>query len=632
MPTSILDRLEKEILIGDGAIGTLLYSRGVPLNVCYDELNVSRSDLVSQVHQDYIQAGADIIETNTYGANRFKLAKFGLEKRLAEINWQGARLAKKVAEGSQRKTGRSVFVAGSVGPVLAVSGTGEGISDDEMRAAYREQIGSLLEGGVDVIIFETFTHLSELSLALEVFQNLHTCPVFCSLSVSDSGVTADGKIVSEAFVALRAAGADVVGLNCHIGPLATLHVLEKVPVDNQTRIGVWPNAGHPEFHDGRYFYFAAPEYFGNLASQFVAQGARIVGGCCGTTPETIAAIAQAVRGLKPVTKKALKVPARPISQTIFVSERPSRPIQQRPVAPLHQTILETIQQRTLIVVEFDPPRTLGAEDKFFAGSRALKEAGVDAITLADNSLAILRTSNMAMGCLIKERVGVLPLLHLSCRDRNLIGTQSELLGYHALGIDHVLALTGDPAKTGDHPGATSVYDLNSITLIALMKRMNEGFTLSGRELKGHTRFVIGCSFNPNVKNLSMQVQRLERKLEAGAQIIMSKPIFERAQAKQVYEAVKGYSAPMLLGVMPLLSGRNAEFLHNEVPGIIIPDSIRERMRGKEKEEGVRLGLEIARELAEEILTCFRGIYYITPMMRYDMTVELARFARGRRSV
>ncbi len=615
MSSPFLDRLAHEVLVGDGAIGTLLYER-VPqsgIDTCYEELNVTRPDFVAAIHRDYIAAGADLIESNTYAANRRKLAKFGLESRVAEINRAGARLAREAARGADRP----VYVAGSIGPLASISTTGEGMTPDEKRDAYREHIAALLEGDVDVIIFETFTKLSELRLVLDLFRSLSQIPVITSLAVSNTGATEDGVSASDAFFGLRTAGADIVGLNCHIGPLAALHVLETVAVDEKTSIAVFPNAGHPEFHDGRYFYFAVPEYFGRIAPQLVAQGARLIGGCCGTTPDTVAAIAKAVRGLKPVTRKTIAAP----KVSVMESGAP-------PVATGRESILDIIRKRALIVVEFDPPRTISANDKFIEGARALREAGADAVTLADNSLAIMRTSNLAMGSLIQERCGALPLLHLSCRDRNLIGTQSELLGMHALGIDHVLALTGDPAKTGDHPEATNVYDLNSIMLIALMKRMNEGFALSGRELKGRTRFVIGCTFNPNTKHLDIQIRRLVKKLEAGAQFIMSQPIFDPAQVKQVHDAVKGFGVPMLLGVMPLLNERNAEFLHNEVPGIQIPDGIRARMRGKEKEAGAREGVAIARELAVEVLTHFPGIYLITPMMRYDLTVALTQSIRA----
>jgi homocysteine S-methyltransferase len=288
--------------------------------------------------------------------------------------------------------------------------------------------------------------------------------------------------------------------------------------------------------------------------------------------------------------------------------------------------LDVIAKRTLIVTELDPPKTLQL-DKMFAGAKALKDSGTDAITLADNSLAIMRVSNVAVAHLLQQKTGIRPLLHLACRDRNLIGIQSELLGIHVLGMNHVLALTGDPAKTGDHPGATSVYDLNSVTLIQLMAQMNEGRTPSGRDLKERTRFVIGCSFNPNVKNLDVQLKRLERKLKAGAQYVMTQPIFDPNLAKVVHDATRSLGVPILLGVMPLLHSRNTEFLHNEVPGIVIPDRVRERMRGKEGEAGAREGLEIARQIAGEVLAHFKGIYLITPFLRFELTADLGAWIR-----
>jgi homocysteine S-methyltransferase len=603
--SKFLDQLSSGILIGDGAMGTLIYSRGIPLNVCYDELSVSQPDFIRRIHEEYIAAGAQMIETNTFGANRYKLARHGFDNRVNEINWKAARLAREVA-------GKEIFVAGSVGPIQIPADSEEAaiLNKEEL---FREQIGALLDGGCDVIMLETFTEVADLKMALRAHQTLTDKPVICSLSVTDEGFTQGGVFVADAFAQLQEAGADVVGINCLVGPRGAVAALTRVPVTPETRILVNPNAGRPELIDGRYVYLSTPEYCAEMSLQLVAQGARIIGGCCGTTPDHIRAIAQRLREARPVTSKVITITERPAA-------RPEK------LAPPQETILDIIKKRTLIVTELDPPRTLEFE-KIIEGSKALKAAGADSITLADNSLAVVRMSNVAMGALVKERVGIIPLIHVSCRDRNLIGTQSDLMGMAALGLDHVLAITGDPAKVGDAPEASSVYDLNSISLIELIAKFNQGFMQSGRQLKRATRFVTGCSFNPNVKNIDVQVKRLERKLKAGAQYVMTQPIFDRARAEETFHATKHFGVPVLVGVMPLLNARNCEFLHNEVPGIEIPQPVRDRMRGKEGPDGIKEGLAVAREVTTEILAHFKGIYLITPMVKYEMTAELSRFVR-----
>lgn len=602
-----LIRLRDGIVLGDGAIGTLLYQRGQPLNSSYDALNVSRPDVVSQVHLDYLTAGAQLIETNTFGANRIKLEKFGLAERVSEINQRGAELAVSLAHP------RGAFVAGSVGPLVADPAN---VSDLIKELAYREQVEALVAGGVDAIFLETFNRLDELVFALRIARSVTILPIIVSLSFGDDGHTADGLRITEAFGRLRTEGADVTGLNCHFGPTIAEKLLEELTVEPGELISVYPNAGRPNFYEGRYIYHPTPSYFADFVPKLVAQGARLLGGCCGTTPETIKAMAQVLPGLKPVEKKtALVIPK------VFTQPAP------RPPIPRSKTLLELASEKTLIVTELDPPKSLSLE-KLLDGARALKEAGTDFVTLADNSLAILRVSNMAAGFLVKEKTGAEPLIHLACRDKNLIGLQSELMGLHALGVNHVLALTGDPSKVGDHQEATSVYDVNSVGLIRTIKRLNEGFAANGRDLKSRTEFVIGCAFNPNARNIDSQVRKLEDKLKAGAQYVMTQPIFDPALAKVIYEKTQSLNVPVLVGVMPLLNSRNAEFLHNEVPGIVIPDSIRERLRGKEGEVGNAEGLAIARELCEAVLACFKGIYLITPLMRYDLTVELSRFVRS----
>jgi methionine synthase / methylenetetrahydrofolate reductase(NADPH) len=602
-----LDQLQKGLVLGDGAMGTLFYQRGEPFDACYDALNIQRPNVVRHIHLDYLRAGARLIETNTFGANRIKLEKFGLENQVELINRRGAELAVEMARPE------GAFVAGSVGPLVADPSITLDLA--VQKECFRQQVAGLAEGGVDVLFIETFSRVDALMVALEAARSSTELPIIASLSFSDDGHTADGYRINAAFEQLRSAGADVVGLNCHMGPVGAERLLQELFLRPGDLVSVYPNAGRPQYHEGRYIYHPTPQYFADYVPKLVAQGARLIGGCCGTTPETIQAMAQVIRNQTPVASK----PGRQVIEQVRTELR-SR-------TPTAETLLAVQRQRTLIVTELDPPKSLPL-DKMIEGARSLKESGTDFVTLADNSLAILRLSNVAAAYLIRERSGLEPVVHLACRDRNLIGLQSELMGMHALGLHHVLALTGDPAKMGDHPAATSVYDTNSIGLIKTIKRLNEGFAANGRDLKAKTQFTIGCAFNPNTRNLDSQVRKLEDKLKAGAQFVMTQPVFDPALIKATHERISSFGVPVLVGVMPLLNTRNAEFLHNEVPGISIPEAVRDRLRGKEGVEANEEGLAVARELCDLVLDYFKGIYLITPLMRFDLTARLSTAIRA----
>lgn len=616
--SAFLELLRSRVVLGDGALGTLLHQRGQPLHACYDALNLQHPELIQQVHREYLDAGAQLIETNTFGASRLKLEKFGLADQLGAINQRGAELAVALAHP------RGAFVAGSIGPLTADPSIT--LADEQRRQFYTEQCEALVRGGVDVLLIETFPRLDDLTHAIRAAKAASATPVIASLSFGDDGHTADGVRINEAFAQLRAAGADVTGLNCHFGPTIAEKLLQELAVREGDLISVFPNAGRPQYFEGRYLYHPTPQYFADFVPRLVAQGARLIGGCCGTTPETIAAMARVLPSVHLVRTKPATV-AVPETPRVFASA-PAPVTGAVPGTPSPSgTVLDVIRQRTLIVTELDPPKSLSL-DKLVEGSRELKAAGTDFVTLADNSLAILRVSNLAAGFLVKERTGLEPIIHLACRDKNLLGLQSELMGLHALGIHHVLALTGDPAKIGDHPAASSVYDVNSIGLIRTIKQLNDGVAANGRDLKARAQFIIGCAFNPNAKNVDSQVRKLEDKVKAGAHFVMTQPIFDPSLAKVTHEKTRHLGIPVLVGVMPLLNTRNTEFLHNEVPGITIPDAIRERMRGKEGAEGNAVGLAIAREFCDAVLEHFPGIYLITPLLRFDLTAELSRYVRS----
>ena len=604
----LLEELQNRLVCGDGAMGTMLLEDGVPMERCLEELCLSEPERVSKVHDAYVAVGAEVIETNTFGASRVRLDRFGFGEQTHEINASAASLALKAASA------RDVCVAGSIGPLGITADDAEARGIDR-AAVFREQITGLLEGGVNAIFLETFLDYEEIEIALKAKMELSRIPTLCSFAAEQEGRLASGLTLVEAFRKLTALGADVVGVNCLNGPQAMVHLLERLPLE--FLLSAYPNAGYPQYYEGRFIYYTSPGYFSKMAREMAAQGARLIGGCCGTTPRTIEAIAIALAELKPVRSK----PAR-------VRVEPAGPLPAKRIESTEESLIDQIKNgHRVIICELDPPKTLALE-KYFIGARALVEAGCDAITLADNSLAILRVSNLAIGAMLKERFGITPLLHMSCRDRNVLGLQSELLGMAALGMRHVLPLTGDPARAGDHPGAASVYDVNSVQLIAITKRMNEGFNHAGKSISAATRFVIGCTFNPNSRNLDAQVSRLERKIAAGAQYVMTQPVFDLRVLDAMTTRTQGLGIPIFTGVWPLLSGRQAEFLHNEVPGILVPDEVRSRMAGTEGDEGAARGLEIAREISKAALERFPGVYLITPFLRYSATVELAAFARS----
>lgn len=604
----LLDELQTRVVCGDGAIGTLLLDAGIPLERCFEELCLSEPERIRAIHEQYIAAGARVIETNTFGGNAVRLERFGLEGRAGEINRAAAQLACQAAQG------KDVCVAGSVGPlgITAEEATARGI--DRARC-FRDQISGLLEGGAQLIFFETFMDFEEMALALRTKNEMGDHLAICSFACAAEGRLSTGMVLEDAFKQLRELGARIVGINCMNGPHGMVQLLQRVSAEHP--LAAYPNAGYPKYHEGRFIYHAAPDYFAQSAREMVAEGARLIGGCCGTTPVQVAAIASAIAGLQAVKSKPVRVTAEPISR-VAAGQGSS----------VEESLLDRIARgKRVIICELDPPKTLALE-KFFTGAQALVQAGVDAITLADNSLAILRVSNLAMGAMLKERFGITPLLHMSCRDRNVLGLQSELLGMAALGMRHVLPLTGDPARVGDHPGAASVYDVNSVELIAIIKRMNEGFSQAGKAIKAETGFVIGCTFNPNARNLDSQVNRLERKVAAGAQYAMTQPVFDVGLVAEVKRRTEHAGIPIFIGVWPLLSGRQAEFLHHEVPGIIVPDFVRAEMAGREGAEGRARGVKLAKEISAAALEHFPGVYLITPFLHYETTTELAEFARG----
>lgn len=607
---SFLEKLKNQILIADGAMGTLLYSYGK--DSCLEELNLSQPDHIQSIHKAYIDAGADVIQTNTYAANYLKLQRYGLEDSVKEINTASVQLAKQAASGS------NTYVLGTIGGNRGIKP--DSISIEELKRSFREQLYCLLLEGVDGLLLETFYNLEELETILTIARKETKLPIIAQVSHQEPGFLQDRTPVNDALQRLEALGADVVGLNCRLGPHHMLLALEQVELPKHAFLSAYPNASLPAYTDGKFHYEGDADYFRNSARAFRSQGVRLLGGCCGTTPEHIKAFAAELKNSVPITEKIVKLKPK----RIIVDQLSP----QREFTPLH----EIVKERPSVIVELDPPRKLDTT-KFFEGAKALKEAGIDSITLADNSLATVRISNESLGYLVKEKLGMRPLIHIACRDRNIIGLQSHLMGLHTLGMNDVLAITGDPARVGDFPGASSVYDVSSFELIQMIKQLNEGLSFSGKDLGQKTSFSIAAAFNPNVRSVEKAVKRLEKKIQYGADYFISQPVFSEEKLIEVYENTKHLDAPIYIGLMPLTSSKNAEFLHNEVPGIKIADSIRNRMAmfNDNPEQAAREGIEITKSLIDTALDLFNGIYLITPFLRYELTAELALYTRQRAS-
>ncbi|QXE87198.1 bifunctional homocysteine S-methyltransferase/methylenetetrahydrofolate reductase [Geomonas nitrogeniifigens] len=621
-----LERIAQGVLIGDGAIGTMLYAKGVAPEANFEHLNLVRPELVLELHREYLAAGAQVIETNTFGANCAKLSAIGLGGKVAEINRKGAQIARSAVDG------RDLLVAGSIGPL----GRGKSeLSPEQVADCFRVQSAALAEGGVDLLILETFSELDELLAALAAAKETGL-PVVANLAFGEGGRLPGGTSAESAALRLAAAGADVVGANCGAGPLELLATVKRIAAVCPLPLAAYPNSGFPEYLDGRYIYRTTPEYFADRAEELVAAGASLVGGCCGTTPEHIRVMAGRLQG-------SLNLPLAPRERVpegrVRVVPRSEEVAGGEALTPTPSpggrgepsvSFLDGWGAGPVITVELDPPKGLDCA-RVLAGSRALKEAGAHAINLAENPLARVRMGNLALASLIRREVGIEVIAHVTCRDRNLIGMQSELMGASLLGVSSILAVTGDPASLGDEAGASSVFDLNSFTLIKLLSDLNSGVNALGNPIGAGTGFTVGAAFNPNTQSMEVQVRRLAKKVANGARFAQTQPIYDIVRFEDMMEQTAHLGIPILPGVLPLVSGRNAEFLHNEVPGIVIPEEIRRRMAGKSGEEGVAEGLAIAREFIEAASAKAGGFYLIPPFGKYEIAVELVRYIKDLRT-
>jgi methionine synthase / methylenetetrahydrofolate reductase(NADPH) len=612
MSSPLLDRLARGPLVADGAMGTFLYQRGVRFEECFDELNLSRPTLIEEIHRDYLAAGAQIIETNTFGANGVRLGAHGLSDKVRLVARQGV----KVARAAREIVGVDALVAGSVGPLGQLLEPFGQLTVAEAEGYYRASAEGLLEGGCDCFILETFQDLNEILAALRAVRRVTLdVPVIAQMTYGTDGKTLYGHTPTLAVQMLVQAGASVVGLNCGVGPQPTLEVLEEmVRAAGGTPVSAMPNAGLPQMVEGRYVYLSSPEYFADFAARAVDMGVKIVGGCCGTTPAHTRAMRERLSSKRAAEKLA------PGAEVRVLEEAPA------PVTPALEaeepSLLRKLRERFVVSVEIDPPRGVNTA-KVMEAARMMAQRGVDAINIADSPLARIRMSAIALAYQIHQhfpRIEV--ILHHTTRDRNLMGLQSDLLGAHALGIRNILCLTGDPPSLGDYPNATAVFDTDAPGLMRIVHRMNQGTDLAGSSIGAATRFAIGCGVNPTAEDLDAEFEYVKRKLDAGPHFVMTQPVYELGCWERFIDRLSGLTKiPILIGILPLQSFRHAEFLHNEVPGIHVPDWIRARMH-EAGNEGQRVGVELARDLLAACRTRANGVYLMPSFGRYENCLDV----------
>jgi homocysteine S-methyltransferase len=607
------DLLESDsVYVFDGAMGTRLYDKGIYINRSYDELNLTAPDIVREVHDEYVKAGADIIETNSFGATRHKLQPYGLEGKLRDINIAAARIARESA-------GDKAFVAGAVGPLgLRIEPFGP-TSFDEAKDLFKEQIEALAEGGVDLFILETFSELSVIEQAIRAVREVSDLPIVAQMTIQMDGKTTFGTTPEALTVALDDLGADVIGLNCGMGPNHVLTALEAMREVTAKNLSAQPNAGLPRDVQGRQFYMGSPEYMATFAKRFVQAGAKFVGGCCGTTPTHIKLIADAIRSISP---RQAQVFAR--TGGARVSEL--KPSDVTVVAPESRSNWSRKVARGEFVtsVEVLPPKGCDAQATL-ESIKLLKEAGVDAVNIPDGPRAQTRMSAQATAVLVEREIGIEAVLHYCCRDRNLLGMMSDLLGAAALDLHNLLIITGDPPKMGPYPDATAVFDIDAIGLTNMVNKLNHGLDLGNNPIGRPTAFSIGVGVNPGAVNIDEEVRRFEWKVEAGAEYAITQPVFDTAQLRAFLERIAHVKIPIIAGIWPLVSFRNAEFLHNEVPGVNVTPEILERMRvasDKGKEEAREEGIAIARESLLEVLDVIAGVQVSAPFgnVKYALQV------------
>lgn len=599
---------EKNIVIFDGAMGTRLYEKGIYINRVYDELNLSQPALIQEIHREYIAAGAMVIETNSFGANRFKLQPHGLVDKLEVINFQAAKLAREAAADK-------AWVAGSIGPLgIRIEPWGK-TSVEEAEEAFLEQARGLLAGGVDLFILETFFDLNEIHQAIKAVRKISDKPIIASMTINEDGNALYGTTVDVFTPKLESWGANFIGLNCSVGPKTMFDAMEKMRALTSLNLIAQPNAGLPKVVDGRMIYLCNPEYFGEYARRFIQLGVRMVGGCCGTTPEHVKWIASAVRSLTPGGKKE-------ISQALLQKPEKAAPVEVVSLENKSSLGKKLADKKFIVTAELTPPKGCDPQ-AVIERARQLKDAGIDAINIPDGPRASARLSPLAMSLLIEQKVGIETILHYCCRDRNILGIQSDLLGAYALGLRNILAITGDPPKVGNYPNATAVFDIDSIGLVNVIQRLNHGRDLGNNEIGQPTGFVCGVGANPGAIDLDLEVRRFEWKVDAGAEYAITQPVFDVELLERFLDKISHVRIPIFAGIWPLASLKNAEFMNNEVPGASVPEKLLERMRkgdtiAAQREEGIA----IAREALERIRPLVDGVQVSVPFGKVENVLKV----------
>ncbi|UXR78332.1 MULTISPECIES: bifunctional homocysteine S-methyltransferase/methylenetetrahydrofolate reductase [unclassified Staphylococcus] len=601
----LLNTLKHKVLVADGAMGTILYSEG--LDTCPEAYNLTHPEKIEQIHRSYIQAGADVIQTNTYGANFEKLKQFGLEHKVKAIHEAAVDIAKRAANDE-------TFILGTVGGFRGVK-QGE-LSLSAILYHTEIQVDTLVHAGVDGLLFETYYDLEELLKVIKATRARFTdIPIIAQLTASNTNYLINGTEINDALQQVTAAGANIVGLNCHHGPMHMKNSFSHIALPERAYLSCYPNASLLDIDNDTIKYSNNAQYFGDTAEQLIQEGVRLIGGCCGTTPEHIRHIKSSVASLKPINEKKVI----PIHKQREKKKKTSQRL----------TLAERVRQRPTIIVELDTPKHLDTT-RFFENVKALDEAQIDAVTLADNSLATVGVSNIAAASLIKQQFNIEPLVHITCRDRNLIGLQSHLLGLSLLGIHEILAITGDPSKVGHLPGATNVYDVNSKGLTELALRFNRGINSNGDALKTETHFNIAGGFDPHVRNIKAAVRKMETKIESGMHYFITQPVFTKEKITEIYEATKHLDVPIFIGIMPITSYKNALFLHNEVPGIKMSEDVLAQFEAVagDRDATYALSLSLCKSLIDEVHRHFNGLYLITPFERVDYSLALAEYSKS----
>jgi homocysteine S-methyltransferase len=603
------EQLARRVLVSDGAMGTMLYSRGVFINRCFDELNLSSPDLVRQIHQDYVKAGAEIVESNTFGANRVRLAGFGVAEKLAAINQAGVRLAREAAK-------EAAFVAGAVGPLgVRIEPLGP-TSFAEARAIFREQIDALLEAGVDLLILETFGNLNELREAVGAAHEASggEVAIVAQVTIDDFGHLPGGTDTETFTREMDSWPVDVIGLNCSVGPKATLETIERMMQYSSKPMSAMPNAGLPTRVEGRNMYLCSPEYMAQYARRMLWAGVRIIGGCCGTTPEHIKLIRSETRSLQPLQKK--------LSVTVEEPEVKAHALTPVPMAEKSKLGAKLTQGKFVAFVEILPPRGVDASREI-AGARLCAEHGIDAINVPDGPRASARMSAQAACQLIQRDAGIEAVSHFCCRDRNILGIQSELLASHTVGVRNLICITGDPPRMGLYPDATAVFDVDAIGLVNIVNNLNHGLDIGGNPIGSQTALLIGVGANPGALNMDEEMRRFEWKVEAGAEYVVTQPVFDLDLLEKFLKRIERVKIPVICGLWPLTSYRNADFMVNELR-VPVPEPFMERMRRMDNADKAREeGVAIAREMVARVRGMVQGVQLSAPFGRYQMALDVA---------